>query len=434
MRTDGYESDKNQLFVIPDYQRPGYVVHEWPTNNGKGAWDRSPQSLRWGSNKQLYITAEETGRVDLFVATVDSLDVALPHLLVKGGAITSAISLKNGAVFLSSNSLIENSLYSLVPATHANEAHHGHKMYTLPIDDRPHDSNPAQLTTIYISSNSRSGSMFGLSRRQVDEIRWPRGNDSVHAWVVKPSNFDSSKTYPLAYLIHGGPQGAWLDSWSTRWNPAVFAEQGYIAICPNPTGSTGYGQDWVDGIKGQWGGRPYEDLLVGFDWIKENLPYVDTSRSVALGASYGGFMVNWIQGHNLGREFKALVTHDGVFNMPSQLASEELYFPFHDLEGTLWENPVNWARWDPSRFASYWKTPHLIIHSELDYRLTMNEGLAAFNVLQTRGVESQFLTFPDENHWVLKPENSLQWHEVVLDWINGHVGLEKYTEARKKEQ
>jgi dipeptidyl aminopeptidase/acylaminoacyl peptidase len=143
-------------------------------------------------------------------------------------------------------------------------------------------------------------------------------------------------------------------------------------------------------------------------------------------------MMNWIQGHELGRQFKALVTHDGVFSMTAQMASEELYFPFHDVGSKLWENPEAWALWDPSRFAGNWATPHLIIHSEKDYRLTMNEGLAAFNVLQVRGVPSQFLTFPDENHWVLKPENSLLWHETVLDWINEYAGLEKYTEWRAK--
>ena len=144
--------------------------------------------------------------------------------------------------------------------------------------------------------------------------------------------------------------------------------------------------------------------------------------------------MNWIQGHELGRQFKALVTHDGVFSMTAQMASEEIYFPFHDMKGTLWENPEGWAQWDPSRFAGNWATPHLIIHSDKDYRLTMNEGLSAFNVLQVRGVPSRLLTFPDENHWVLKPENSLLWHETVLDWINEHAGLEKYTDWRARTQ
>ncbi|KAF2682495.1 dipeptidyl-peptidase-like protein V precursor [Lentithecium fluviatile CBS 122367] len=433
MKTDGYESDKNQVFVVSDYRTPGWVNHLWGTKDGKGLWDRSPQSISWGSKGQIYFTAEENGRVDLFTTVANTPGGPLPTKLVKGGTITSVHPLKNGEIFLSSTSLVENSLYTLVPSNYANETLAGQATYSIPLDDR---IQTASLNTKYISSASRSGAMLGLSRNQIDEIRWPGANQDVdteiHAWAVKPRDFDEKKKYPLAYLIHGGPQGAWTDSWSTRWNPAVFAEQGFVVICPNPTGSTGYGQDFVDAIQGQWGGLPYEDLVLGFDYIKDNLEYVDTDRAVALGASYGGYMMNWIQGHDLGRRFKALVTHDGVFSMTSQLASEELYFPFHDLKGPLWENPDAWAEWDPSRFADQWATPQLIIHSDLDYRLTMNEGLSAFNVLQTRGVESQLLTFPDENHWVLKPENSLMWHEVVLDWINGHVGLEKYTEAREK--
>lgn len=435
MKTDGYESDKNQAFIIHDWEKPSKVTPLFASKDGKGKWDRSPQSIAWSPDDwHLYFLAEEHGRGSLFqVGPPKSKDEGwpLPSLLVKGGAIGSAQVLKDGDIFLSSTSLVENSLYSIVPLKSRSD-YSG--VYSLPMDDRPFDAQPDQLTTKYISSNTNSGSKLGLSHHQVDELHWPgaASNTSVHAWVVKPSNFSSSKKYPLAYLIHGGPQGAWEDAWSTRWNPAVFAEQGYVVICPNPTGSTSYGQDFTDAIRGQWGGLPYEDLVLGFEYIKKHVNYVDTDRAVALGASYGGYMMNWIQGHPLGRKFKALVTHDGVFSMTGQMASEELYFPFHDLKGTLWNEPEHWAKWDPSKFTAHWDTPHLIIHSELDYRLTISEGLAAFNVLQSRGVDSQFLTFPDENHWVLKPENSLFWHEVVLDWINSHVGLEKYTEQRKK--
>jgi dipeptidyl aminopeptidase/acylaminoacyl peptidase len=229
-----------------------------------------------------------------------------------------------------------------------------------------------------------------------------------------------------------GPQASWLDSWSYRWNPAVMAEQGYVVVCPNPTGSTGYGQEFTDAIQGQWGGLPYQDLVLGFDYLSKNQPYIDTDRAVALGASYGGFMMNWIQGQPLGRKFKAIVCHDGVFSMAGQMASEELWFPHHDLAGWPWQNPKAWEQWDPSRFTRNWSTPQLVIHSDLDYRLTISEGLAAFNVLQARGVKSQFLTFPDENHWVLKPENSLMWHKVVFNWINEHVGLPKYSEKTEE--
>ncbi|KAJ4345656.1 uncharacterized protein N0V89_011790 [Didymosphaeria variabile] len=435
MRTDGYESDKNQVFIIPDWTNPGWVQHLWASEDGKGSWDRSPQSITWGANQEIYFTAEEAGRISLFASSSDfSKSTRTPKLIVKGGGISSAILLKDGSLFLSSSSLIENSLYSMLPASAFLEISANGGSYSLPLNDSAPGQDPATRATKYVSSNTRSGSTFGLSRDQIEEIWFPGANNKtyVHAWVFKPSNFKKGHKYPLAYFIHGGPQGAWEDSWSTRWNPAVFAEQGYVVVAPNPTGSTGYGQDFTDAIKGQWGGLPYQDLVKGFEYIKENLPYVDIERSVALGASYGGYMMNWIQGHDLGRQFKALVTHDGVFSMTAQMASEELYFPFHDIGGKLWENPEGWAQWDPSRFAGNWATPHLIIHSEKDYRLTMNEGLAAFNVLQVRGVPSQFLTFPDENHWVLKPENSLLWHETVLDWINEYAGLEKYTEWRAK--
>ncbi|RMZ66877.1 nucleolar ATPase Kre33 [Pyrenophora seminiperda CCB06] len=428
MKTNGYESDKNQAFIMHDFKKPSQLTPLYASEDGKGRWDRSPQSISWSHDDwQLYFTAEEHGRGNLYSAGPPKPGTEkqpLPSLLVKGGTIGSVQALKNGDIFITSTSLTENSLYSLVPlSTHPG----GEVSYTLPLDDRPYDSHAKDMTTKYISSNTRSGSTFGLSRNQIDEIHWDGAapDTKVHAWVVKPSDFSEEKTYPLAYLVHGGPQGAWTDGWSTRWNPAVFAEQGYVVICPNPTGSTSYGQAFTDAIQHQWGGLPYEDLVLGFNYIKSHVDYVDTTRAVALGASYGGYMMNWIQGHPLGREFKALVTHDGVFSMTGQMASEELYFPFHDIGGTLWKNPENWAKWDPSKFTQNWATPHLIIHSELDYRLTISEGLAAFNVLQCKGVESQFLTFPDENHWVLKPENGLMWHQVVLDWINEHVGLEK---------
>ncbi|KAG9201159.1 hypothetical protein G6514_006071 [Epicoccum nigrum] len=429
MRTDGYESDKNQAFVIHDYSKLEAVTLLYATKDGKGKWDRSPQSISWSPDDwHLYFTAEEHGRGSLFHAGPPKRpgeDSPLPTVLVKGGNVADVKVLSSGDLFISSNSLIENSLYSFVPV--GDQKNH-ENVYTLPLSEKSSESD--DLTTTYISSNTRSGSMFGLSRSQIDEIHWKGAghNTSVHAWVVKPSNFSSSKTYPLAYLIHGGPQGAWEDSWSTRWNPAVFAEQGYVVICPNPTGSTSYGQAFTDAIQGQWGGLPYEDLVLGFDYIKHNLSYVDTQRAVALGASYGGYMMNWIQGHPLGRHFKALVTHDGVFSMASQMSSEELYFPFHDLQGAPWKHRADWEKWDPSRHTEHWQTPHLIIHSELDYRLLIGEGLAAFHTLQSRGVESQFLTFPDENHWVLKHENSLLWHETVFNFINPKVGLEPLTE------
>jgi len=283
-------------------------------------------------------------------------------------------------------------------------------------------SEPAGLRPI--SSISKNGKAFGLSQDQVDDF-WYQGDGDykVHAWIMKPSNFDKSKTYPLAYLIHGGPQGSWTESWSTRWNPAVFAEAGYVTVTPNFTGSSGYGMEFQNAIRNNWGGRPYQDLVKGFEYIEKNFAYIDTDRSVALGASYGGFMVNYIQGNDLGRKFKALVTHDGVFSTLTQYSSEELFFPNHDFGGTIWDNREGYEKWDPAKYLKNWATPHLIIHNELDYRLPISEGLAPFNVLQSKGIPSRFLTFPDENHFVLKPENSLLWHKEVLGWINKYSGI-----------
>ena len=209
-------------------------------------------------------------------------------------------------------------------------------------------------------------------------------------------------------------------------NPLVFAEQGYVVILPDPTGSTGYGQHFTDSIKDQWGGRPYNDLVNGFNYVKNNLHFVDTQRSVALGASYGGYMMAWIQGQQLAKEFKALVCHDGSFNLPAQLASDEQYFPNREFGGPATDASHGWEKWSPHHHIANWTTPMLVIHNELDYRLPISDGLAMFNVLQERQIKSRFLSFPNENHWVLKEENSLVWHTVVLNWINSFVDLPLY--------
>ena len=410
MKEDGYESDKNRIVFINDLTMQDSTAEALATSDGKGAWDRSPASLLWSnSGSALYIQAEDTGRGLLFEYTTTAEKEELPRKMTHDGHVADVrpAAMGSSELFLSSSTLIDNSVYTIID---------------------PADSYKMRK----VSSSSHDGRSFGLSTDQVSEIWFKGAGDyKVHAWVMKPSTFNESSKYPLAYVVHGGPQSAWSDQWSTRWNPAVFAEQGYVVVAPNPTGSTSYGQDYVDGIKRDWGGRPYEDLVNGFAYIKEHMPYVDTERAVGLGASYGGYMMNWIQGHSLGREFKALVTHDGVFSMANQMSSDEQFFPTHDLGGPYWEAKEVWERWDPARYTGNWSTPHLIIHNELDYRLPISEGLAAFNVLQKRGVESQFLTFPDENHWVLKQENSLVWHTVVLNFINKFVQLPPYKEEGK---
>ncbi|OCT50957.1 Dipeptidyl-peptidase 5 [Cladophialophora carrionii] len=423
MAADGYESDKNRIVLVQGLNgvergESASVFELMRTPDGQGGWDRSPTALKWSPDgNMLLLEAEDTGRGCLFALDLNAAPSPewRPRQLTHSGYIIdfAPLSTMSNLLIVSSNNLVDNSVYTLV--------------------------NPDPLLVepqapVVISSLSRNGSMFGLSPEQVSSIWWKGANDHpVHAWMMRPSFFRADQTYPLAYLIHGGPQGAWNDQWSTRWNPAVFAEQGYVVVCPNPTGSTGYGQAFTDAIRNQWGGLPYEDLVKGFEYIRAELPFVDTARSVALGASYGGYMMNWMQGHALGRQFKALVCHDGVFSMTGQLASEEQYFPVHDLGGPLWKRQEVYDRWDPSRFLTHWDTPMLVIHNELDFRLTISEGLSAFNVLQMRGVESRFLSFPDENHWVLKPENSLVWHLVVINWINRFVGLPKIVDRQGRD-
>lgn len=414
MKENGYESDKNRIILVPDIDDWSTAFEVLKSKDSEGLWDRSPSTVSWSvDGKSLILQAEEKGKGVLFILDIpgDSNKTSkLPRALTDTGYVNDVKPLTSNSslLFVSSSSMIDNSYYTII--------------------DQVNPSKPKQ-----ISSNSCNGTLFGLSPDQVSEIWFNgAGDHDVHAWVIKPSNFNESQKYPLAYLIHGGPQGAWNDQWSTRWNPAVFAEQGYVVIAPNPTGSTGYGQAFCDAIQKSWGGLPYEDLVLGFNHIKNTLPYIDPARAVALGASYGGYMINWMQGHALGREFRALVCHDGVFSLANQIASDEQYFPNHDLGGPYWTAMDDWERWNPARFSGEWATPQLIIHSELDYRLPIGEGLAAFNVLQARGVKSRFLTFPDENHWVVKEENSLVWHTVVLNWINDAVGLPLYKPEGEK--
>jgi dipeptidyl aminopeptidase/acylaminoacyl peptidase len=413
MKGISYESDKNRIMLVKDVTKSLTADEYYKTADGKGAWDRSAAAMFWSADgKTIYIEAEDFGRVRLFSVPAHYTVTAPPTLIFKDGGVSDVHALSSGKLIVSSTSFLDNSLFFTVDPAAAGK------------------SNATEGIDL-ISANLKNGTLWGLSQSQVSEIYYKGGGEGdymVHAWVIKPSFFKENETYPLMFYIHGGPQGATEETWSTRWNMMVFAEQGYIVVALNPTGSTGFGQWLTDRIQNQWGGYPYLDLVKGYEYIKANMPYVDLDRAMALGASYGGYMVNWIQGHELGRKFKALFTHDGSFDTLAQYSSEELWFMQHDFNGTLWDNWDNYARWNPANHTDQWQTPHLIVHNELDYRLPIAEGLSAFNVLQTRGVPSKMLIFPDENHWVLKPENSLVWHKTVLDWLNSHVGLPKYSQ------
>ena len=243
--------------------------------------------------------------------------------------------------------------------------------------------------------------------------------DSVFGWSQKPPGFDPTRKYPLIYLIHGGPQGAWTDSWGPRWNNQMFAARGFVVAEVNFHGSTGYGQKFTDAISQHWGDYPYEDLMKGVD-VVARLPYVDSTRMGAAGASYGGYMVYWIAGHT--NRFKVLVDHDGVFNTVSMAGStEELWFTDWEFGGPLYANRELYEKWSPLNHVSEWKTPMLIVHSQLDYRVDLSEGYQAFTAAKRMGLDAKFLSFPDEGHWVLRPRNRRIWWGTVLDWLEVHL-------------
>lgn len=260
--------------------------------------------------------------------------------------------------------------------------------------------------------------------RPAEDIEWEgAGGTKVQGWLVKPANFTPDKKWPLLVLIHGGPQSAFGDAWSNRWNGEVFANAGYVVLMPNPRGSLGFGQKFVDEISGDWGGKAYTDIMNGVAHVA-GMPFIDRERIGAAGASYGGYMINWIEGHNDDPrvKFKVLVSHDGVYNLTSMYgATEELWFTDWEFKGTPWANPEMYERWSPHKFVKNFKTPMLVIHSELDYRVPVGEGLQLFTALQLQGVPSKLLYFPDEGHWVLKPQNSELWYNTVIGWVNQYL-------------
>jgi dipeptidyl aminopeptidase/acylaminoacyl peptidase len=272
------------------------------------------------------------------------------------------------------------------------------------------------------AANSAALAPFGLLRPE--EVTW-RGalGTEIHGFVVKPARFDPARKYPMIVLIHGGPQGAWSDAWSYRWNPQLWANQGYVIFMPNPRGSTGYGQKFVNEISGDWGGKVHVDIANGVAEMTKK-PYVDKTRIGAAGASYGGYMVNWLIGHNNDPRFryKAFLSHAGIFHLESMAtATEEIWFVNWDFKGMPWENPVNYQRWSPHKFARNFTTPTLVTAGELDYRVPVDQSLQLFTTLQLRNVESKLIVFPDEGHWILKPQNSEFWHNQVFDWFRKYL-------------
>jgi dipeptidyl aminopeptidase/acylaminoacyl peptidase len=283
--------------------------------------------------------------------------------------------------------------------------------------------NPARALT-HLNGLLLSG--ISMEQAETFDFKGAHGDD-VEGFMVKPPNFDASKKYPVKFLIHGGPQGQWGHEWSFRWNAELFAAptastpSGYVVIMINFHGSTGYGQKFIDAINGDWGGAPFEDLMKGLDYGEQTYPFIDKARECALGASYGGYMINWILGHT--DRFKCLVSHDGMFNAESAWGTtEELWFNNWEFKGTPYDNRASYEKWSPHQYARNFKTPTLVIHGQRDYRLDVSEGLQLFTTLQMEGVPSKMLYFPDEGHWVLKPQNSQLWYKTVNDWVDQWIG------------
>jgi dipeptidyl aminopeptidase/acylaminoacyl peptidase len=246
------------------------------------------------------------------------------------------------------------------------------------------------------------------------------GATKIHGFLVKPPAFDASKKYPMILLVHGGPQGQWGDQFHYRWNAQMFASRGYVVVLINPRGSTGYGQHLTDEISGDWGGKVYEDLMKGVDYVLKAYPFIDGSRMAAAGASYGGYMINWMAGHT--DRFRCLVSHDGVSHPMSMYGTtEELWFPEWEFGGTPYKNPELYQKWSPLAYASQFKTPMLVVHGQQDFRVDVSEGFQVFTALQRLGVKSKMLYFPDEGHFVTKPANAELWYKTVLDWVDEHT-------------
>ncbi|MFT3790086.1 MAG: S9 family peptidase [Rudaea sp.] len=351
-------------------------------------WDRSAGSLKLSDDgKTLYATADDNGEHPLFAIDVATGNAAK---LAGEGSIHEYSVRGNDIVFSRTTLKTPADLFRI-----------GAK-----------GGKAVELT------NQNSTRMAFVETGAFEPFTFKGANgDSVQGYMVKPVGFDKSKKYPVAFLIHGGPQGAFGNDWSYRWNPQTYAGQGFAVVMVNFHGSTGYGQAFTDSISGDWGGKPLEDLQKGWVAALEKYTFLDGDRACALGASYGGYMIYWIAG-KWNQPWKCLVDHDGVFdNRMMGYSTEELWFSEWENKGTPWEKPDNYEKFNPVNYVKDWRAPMLVVHSEQDFRIPVEQGIAAFTALQRRGIPSELLTFPDENHWVLKPQNSVLWHDTVNAWL-----------------
>jgi dipeptidyl aminopeptidase/acylaminoacyl peptidase len=377
----GYEADRWRLMVLD--RATGSV------NAVTDSLDRPVQSFAWShDSKQLFFTVLDRGRQNIQM------------IPAAGGATRVIVSGPSTADDMQLTSDGKTMIYSSQSGSAPTEIYRAESA----------GGAPVALTHL----NDSLLAQYDL--KPLEEF-WVDGADKarVQSFVVKPPNFDASRKYPVLFLIHGGPEGEWGESWSYRWNPQVMAAAGYLVVMPNPRGSTGYGQKFTEEIRDDWGGKPYEDIMASVGHVAA-LPYADPDRMAAAGGSYGGYMIDWILGHT--QRFKVLVSHAGVYDLRSMFgATEELWFPIWEFNGTPWDNPESYEKWSPSNFVKDFHTPTLVIHGEQDYRVPYTQGLQLFTALQLQKVPSKLLEYPDEGHWILKPQNSVLWYNTFLEWI-----------------
>ena len=383
MERAGFEADRLRLLM----RRRTAGQSDGRTVEATAGWTLSVGSYAWcPDSKCIYAVVEERGRDNIYRIDVPTFRRTV---VVSGNGLNTNVSVAadgKTVVYLHQSDTQPPEVWALgKPLSHQNDA---------------------ALAGLDLPPLAEYGFVGALG-------------DSVFGWLQKPPGFDPAKKYPVVYLIHGGPQGAWTDYWGSRWNYQLFASRGYVVAAVNFHGSTGYGQKFTDAISRHWGDYPYEDVMKGLDQVAR-LPYVDSTRMGAAGASYGGYMIYWIAGHT--DRFKTLVDHDGVFNTVSMAGStEELWFTDWEFGGTPYQNRQLYEQWSPLNSVKNWKTPMLIVHSQLDYRVDLSEGYQAFTALRRMGVPAKFLYFPDEGHWVLRPRNRRLWWGVVLDWLDQYL-------------
>jgi dipeptidyl aminopeptidase/acylaminoacyl peptidase len=383
MERPGFEADRFRL-VVRDAQT-GKI--RFTTRD----WDRSIGAFRFSADgREIYAVADDLGQHPLFAIDLGSGE---RRKLTAAGNVTDFDSAAGRVVFGMQSLSAPADLYLIegrAPALQVTEV------------------NAARLADV----------RFG----EYEQFTFAgAGGETVYGHVMKPWNFAAGQRYPIAFIVHGGPQSSYANTWSYRWNPQVYAGAGYGVVFIDFHGSTGYGQAFTDSISQDWGGKPLEDLQKGLAAAVERFGWLDGDRACALGASYGGYMVNWIAGQWPDR-FRCLVNHAGIFdNRSMYYTTEELWFPEWDHGGPYFGNPEAFEKWNPARFVSAWKSPMLVIHGGLDFRVPYAQGLAAFTALQRRGIESRFVFFPDENHWIQKPANSLQWHAEAIGWLDRHL-------------